>query len=354
MATLPPFRVIIYDSTSARAIGNVLAIIDDAKDIGGSSYANDSGEFFMTLPWNHPQISVISPLQTHYSIQKRIGGTYTDTFVGLIDDYDATRDEVVFYGRDYLSLLATSITTSTTSYNNTAITSIISTELNSAISATNSRMAFITANISTASTTATVISAFESRLHFIQGLIQILQADGTTRPILQSPASSFSTFNFNPNQGSDLEDIRLEYGGLLQDFRYNPGYSSLITTEKAIGQKRDGASILYSTQTYASPATYGLIESPEVFLDIANQTALDNRAKHSARLKGTLGTNVSLSVRVGQLAPFDGYNLGDALRVVINRGIVSVNALYTLWGLEWTGTRDGSEALFLDLRPKDT
>lgn len=354
-----PFRVIIsaVDTAAGRGVGRTVAFIEDAKDIGVAEQANGTGEFFMTLPIDHPQASAIEPLQVHYHVQRWDGSAYASIARGIVDDYSANADEVVFYGIDYLGLLSGTITAANTSYTNTAVGTIISQQLTAARSFANSRVNFIgMGTIEATSTTTTVISAFQDRLQFISQLADILMSDRSVRSIIQvSPRSSDSpSFNFTENQGQDRENIRLEYGGLVNDFLYEPGYGSLVTSVNAVGQKREGASILYSSQSYADRTVYGLIQGAAFFLDVVNQTALDGMAKREARRRGRVGKVVGLGLRVAQFAPWDGFDLGDSLRVIIRRGIVNVNALYTLWGLEWIGKIDGSEELTLSLAPKDT
>lgn len=356
-----PHRIVLYDVDTAagRGRGNVAAVISDAKEIGGSEYVNAPGEFFFTLPQDHVQINSIHPLQQHYRLDRFNARTdaYETLFVGLLDDYEAGADEVTFYGRDYLSLFETTISGSNTSYSNAFIGSIITDQLTSARAEANSRVNFITAGtIDTTTTTTTVLTSYQSRLQFMAGVAEIVASDRSVRPVIQiTPRTSSGafTFNFTENKGSDKEDVRLTWGGNVSDFRYRPGYGNLRTRIAAIGQKREGASLLFSTQVSASEVSYGWIADSAVFIDVVNQTALDNKTKRRARQLGRVGTGVSLAIRTDNLAPYDGFDMADSVRVVINRGPVAVNALYTCWGLEWTGHSNGSESLFLDLLPKD-
>ena len=360
MSTPTPFLVELTNIGASRGRGTAVAQIDDAKDIGVSEYANQGGECFFTLPYNHPAISNCVPLQRHVRVLRWNGSVYTPIWNGLLDDYEAERDEVVFYGTDYLGLLAGSITSQSTSYSSQFVGTVIQAQLSTAINEANSRVGFIgLGSIDSTSTTATLLSSFEPRLNFIGGIINILIADRSVRPVISvTPRTaalngSFS-FTFSENQGSDKENVRLEYGGLVRDFRYAPGYGDLATRIYGIGVKREGATVLYSTQTYANEATYGWIARPALYQDIINQTALDQRVKRDARRAARVGKKVALILRVNGLAPWDGFDLGDSVRVVISRGIVSVNQLYTVWGLEWVGQKNGSEDLFLSLTPKET
>lgn len=362
MATLAPFRVKLWDiAASDRGRGNQVAFIEDAKDIGVSAYANEGGEAFFTLPMNHPAIDEVSPWLRHYEVSRLDinSGTYSTIGVGLIDDYDATDNEVIVYGRDYLSLFDISISAATQSYSNATYSSIIQAELSLAINAgdfittgKSPAKAITLGSIESTADTTTVLTSYQSRLEFVRQLCEILASDDSTRPIVKVSRISPFTVTFEKNAGADREGVRLEYSGAVNGFRLTPGFSDFATRGYAIGQKREGASLLFSVQEHASSGTYGIIQRSTVFLDVVNQGALDRKTRRYARDLGTLNKNLSLRIRSGAIAPVTGWDIADSVRVVINRGLVSLNDLYTVWGWEWTGMKDGSEDLFLDLLPK--
>jgi hypothetical protein len=361
VAKLAPFRVRLWDMTANRNRNNQVALIDDAGDIGVSAYANEGGEMFFTLPMNHPQIAEIQPWLRHYEVSRLdiATGTYSAIGVGLIDDYDASPDEVVVYGRDYLSLFELSISSANTSYTNATYSSIITAELSAAIFQPSVTTKSVTRHISlgtisSVSETTTVLTSYQRRLEFLRELLLIMASDDSTRPIISVSRTSPFTVNFGANVGSDKNNVRLEYGGAVNGFQFNPGFSDFATFVDAIGQKREGASILFSAQTYADASVYGVIQRGEVFIDIVNQAMLDRRTKRAARRVGTPNKNVSLRIGSGKVAPVTGWDIADSVPVVIDRGLVNINALYTIWGWEWIGKKDGSEDLFLDLLPKQT
>lgn len=361
MSTLAPFKVKLWDiNASDRSRGTLKAIIKDARDIGVSSYANEGGEMFFTIPWNHPQIAEIKPWERHYEVSRlnRSSDTYDVVGVGLLDDLSATPNEVVVYGTDYLSLFDLSISGSNTSYTSQSIGTIIQAELSAAIFQPTETDKSVTrhltlGSIDTTTTTTTVLSSLQSRLEFIRQVIDIYQSDSSVRPIVSVTRSAAFTVSFTSNKGSDQTATRLEYGGLIQDFLYDPGFANFGTHAWAIGQKRDGATVLTSHQTFASGATYGIIQKATLFIDVVDQTALNNKTKRFARDIGTVGKNLALALRVHGLGPWEWGELADSLPIVIDRGLVQLNALYTVWGQEWIGKADGSEELFLSILPKE-
>ena len=362
MSTIPPFVVKLWDvATADRGRGTLKAIITDARDVGVSSYANEGGEMFFTLPYNHALIDECNPWLRHYEVSRlnRISGTYDVVGVGILDDTDETPDEVVVYGRDYLSLFNASISGANTSYTSTDYGTIISNVLTAAINqpgeTDKSVTKFITlGTIETTSQTTTVITSLQPRLDFIRQVIEIYQSDSSVRPILSVTRSTPITVSFQSNAGVDRNTNRHEFGGTINDYRYVPGFTDFGTHAWAIGQKREGASILTSHQTYASGATYGIIQKATLFIDIVNQSALDRKTKRFARDIGTVGKNVSLGIRLNSVAPWEWGELADSLPTVISRGRTQVNGLYTVWGQEWIGLANGSEDLFLSILPKET
>lgn len=366
------FRVSLWDTSGTdRGRGNLVAVIDDALNPGVQTVANDAGLAFFTLPYNHPQIgqvvdsATMSPLLRHYEVARiAADGTSSVVGVGLLDDYDHTANEVVIYGRDYLSVLETTITASKQSYSSQTIGGILTSQLSTntigaAITEPNSRLGFFGLGTIDATTTTLplIYTSFEPRLHFIRSVIAIWAADASVRPLISASRSSPWQFTFQQNAGSDKSDVRLEWGGNVTAFHYKPGWGMMRTGFDVVGQKRDGASVLYSEQTTSqiSQPTYGWIHEGQVFIDITDQTALDQRARRAVRLSKNRGAAIALTLRSGSLAPWDGYDLMDSVPVYIKRGLVNLTGdLHTIWGLTWKGKPDGSEELSLILQPKMT
>lgn len=379
MSTLAPFIVKLWDiNATTRGRGTLQAVFEDAKDIGVSAYANQGGEMFMTIPWNHPQVSQILPWQRHYEVTRYNPATGNYEFVGagLLDDFESDANEIIAYGTDYLGALDLSISAATTSYTSTLIGTIISAQLSSATTASNSITKFVNVGTIDATTqTVTVLTSYQPRLQFIQQLIDIWQSDSSVRPIISvdistSLGSTVVSVNFSSNKGSDQLTRLYEWGGLVNDFRYSAGYKDFATYGYSLGQKREGASILFSTQSYASPVDFGRIERATVFLDVVNQAALDRKAKRFARKIGTPERAVSFGLRVNKVGPWEWGSFGDSIPVRIDRGLVQTGStgntifgvtnrtdidysLYTVWGQEWIGKKNGSEDLFLSVAVKE-
>lgn len=357
----PRFVVTLWDIDAAtRGRNSVKAVISDARDVGVSAYANEGGEMFFTLPYNHPQVAECQPWLRHYEVRRlNSSGTYDVVGVGLLDDFDATPEEVIVYGRDYLSLFDRSISGANTSYTSIDIGTIIQTELSAAINLLPSSGVSVAKHITlgtieSTGQTVTVLTSYQPRLQLCRQLVDIWQSDSSVRPIIAVSRSSPFTVSFQKNAGTNNNAYRLAYGGLINDFRYVPGFTDFATRVYAVGQKREGASLLFATADYASAALYGVIQVPRLFIDVVDQAALNRKTQRAARTVGTVGKNLAIGLRLNQIGPWEWGSLGDSLPISISRGIVSLSGLYTVWGQEWIGKADGSEDMFLSILPQET
>lgn len=385
------YRIVLWTiSGTKRGRGTISAIIHDAKNIGVSSYLNEGGEVFFTLPYNHPQIAECVPQERHYRIDRfdEEAGRYITLSQGLLEDYDATDNEVVFYGIDYMGVLTKTITTPSTTqtytYTNKTFANIYQSEMTQAVTATNSRLGFIDFAMSTvigenmiwthtntyplvinsSTNTYSIYTGGEARALFIQNLANIAMAGTTTKVVFGNTLESdtelyngfFCDMNWSPTPNNN---IVLEYGGNVKSFAYSPNFRSLLTRSLLIATN-SGATVSkiwssIATGTAAPTSTYGLIDGISAAEDIKSQEAADARAAHNLYQSSPDKIKmISIAVKDGSIVPFKRYRLGDDIRVRIKRGIVNVDASITLRGQRYVGNSDGSESLWFDFFIRDT
>lgn len=101
------YQILIHEANGTDfAKGTLTAVIQDARDIGVQLYANDTGSAFWTLPVTHPVLPLLKPLEQHYTVQRQNdSGVYESIAGGFVSDYDASREEVVVSGVDYMTVL---------------------------------------------------------------------------------------------------------------------------------------------------------------------------------------------------------------------------------------------------------
>jgi len=369
----PAFRIRIFKMGANRAPGVLAAEITDASNVGASEYFNAGGEFYFTIPATHPQVAVIEPYQVHYSLDVHTEEGWRAKAYGLITDFDATEDEVIFYGMDYLAVLArlveerfdpTNAELPTdkggAKYVDKTIDYIIKDQLNKSRTTTNSPLAFITlGDVPAMPEKVTIYASFQHRLPFIGGLIDSYRA-GTgrkTRLVCERDAAGAFKWRVLNDPGLDRDNLRMEYGGLVQGFRTVP-FSGWGTAVNAVGRTTLGTKV-YSARKVAagiSEATYGAWPTTTMYQDIDDLNDLRRRTAQAAAQVAKVGKLMGIGIRVGSLGIKDMWDICDSVPILIQRGVVDTtrfgSGYWTIWGWNWQSYPDGHADLNLTLAPR--
>lgn len=380
------FRIVLreVDKTAGRGPkATPVAVITDASNIGAATYANSPGEFFFTLPIDHPQIGACEPYQTHYAVEQYVGDQWIERFAGLLDDFDATDDEIVFHGVDYLGLLAMSVderydkakpeksyTDGGSKYTDVQIHTMIGDLIDTGKAQTDSTYGFITRPTSGSlwevlPERVSLTTTYNQHLSTISGLLDShKQGTGVrTRLWVQRTAPQTYRWRLTDDYGKDRENIRLEYGGLINGFRLVAfgDYGSMV---HGIGRIREQLKPYYEKAESPindgiSTATgvWGRVSKAAVWQDLQDENDLKRRVQEMAMKVGKIGKRVALAIRVGDLDPFDGYDIYDSVPVIIQRGAVDTqrfgSGLWTIHGVAWKLYPDGHADLTLTVLPKE-
>jgi hypothetical protein len=383
----PPFRIRIFGMGANRGPGILLAELTDASNVGASEFYNTAGEFFFTLPVNHPQVAVIEPYETHYSLEIHTEEGWRPKAFGLMVDFDANENEVVFYGTDYLGLLSRSVEErfdptnadlptdkGGAKYVNATISSIITDQLNKAKAIANSPVGFITVgDIASLPEKITIYASFKQRLPFIAGLIESAKA-GTgrkTRLVCERAVNGSFKWRLLYDSGIVRDNILLEYGGMVDGFRAVP-YSGWGTSITAVGRTALGTKVYaaVAVATGVDETKMGHWPSNASYADLDDLNDLRRRAAQAANKIGKIGKRMGLSLRVHSLGLKDGWNITDTLPVLIQRGVVDTRRWggtidtahpenskpghWTIWGWTWNSAPDGHTSMVLSLLPSES
>ena len=374
----PPFRIRIYavDLTAGkgRGPGKLLAELTDAANVGASEFYNTAGEFFFTLPAIHPQAAVIEPYQCHYELQLHTGQGWRGVAYGLITDFDATDDEVVFYGQDYLAVLGRmveerfssvdaelSVDKGGAKYVTKSIDFIIKDQLTKEQAKPNSPLGFIAVgDVAAMAEQVTIYASFKQRLPFIAGLIDSSRA-GTgraTRLVAERDVNGNWKWRVLYNPGVVRDNLRMEYGGLVQGFR-TVAFGAWGTAVNASGRTVQGLKV-YSARSVApgiSEATYGAWPTTALYQDIDDLNDLQRRSAQSAAKVAKVGKQMGIGLRVNGLNLKDGWDITDHMPVAIKRGVVDTSRFgsgyWTCWGWTWHSHPDGHQDMVLSLLPRE-
>lgn len=382
-----PWRIVIrnmYQSdgvtkTTGRGPGQVVAILEDAKNVGASLMYNSPGEAHWTLAVDHPQISVIEPKQTHYAIEFRQGDGWREAYAGLVWNVDATDRDVVFYGIDYLALLdrvvddrydpanadRDALSSSGSKYSNDTIKTIVLNQLQKAQAKANSPVGFITVatgNIAAMNEKVTVYSTYQPVLNFVTGLLESHRAGQAlnTRISVQKTTTGYK-WVVQDNPGTLRENLRMRYGELVQGYRVKPFGDDWATRVDAMGRDKDGLKVRYSSQKAPGidEATWGRFDYPTFIDGISDGNDLARRARQMITGLSMLGRQMGIGLRSGVLQPRDGYDLMDRFPVEIVHGAIDTGQFghdeeWVAVGITWQALQRGDSTTVLTLLPKES
>ena len=370
-----------------RVPGYNVAVIEDAANIGASEMYNSGGELFFSLPAIHPQVSVIEPYQVHYVLEQYRGESWRMIAQGLITDFDATDNDVIFYGQDYVALLGRQVderfnpdvsadaeadlwpdTGAGSKYVNRTIREIVIDQLQRSIHTAGSPLSWFTlGSIAPMEERISIWVSFKERLPFIAGLIESHKAGTGKRTRLMAQRAPNGGFSWivKDDAGRDRPNLRMEYGGLVQGFRVIP-FGNFSTRLNAIGRVYNQLKVEYVTARAPAPTgqdaswyeeNYGVYSTAEMYQDVSDINDLKRRAKQAISRSVRVGKALALHLRPGALAIKDGWDICDSVLVDIDRGVVSTTRMgsgyWTIWGWTWELKPNGEEDITLSLLPKE-
>jgi hypothetical protein len=374
-----PWRLVFRSMGANRGPGTTVGIITDAKNVGASELFNSPGELHFTVPKDHPQISVLEPRQTHYSVQFRTGDGWYEKFAGLLTDFDATDTDVVFYGIDYLGLLDFIVderydpsnpekasekggSKYVTSGKN-SIRYIVIDQLTRAKGLANSPVGFITVgSIATMSETLTVYSTYAPTLQFVVGLLDSHRAGTGKRTRLKVRRTNTGGYEFvvQDNPGQVRDNLRMRYGELVQGYRVVAFGQDFATRIHGIGRGKDGIKVMYDKMTGQGipEATWGRFTRVQLFDGVSDANDFKRRIRQAAMQSGKLGKQLGIGLRSLVLQPKDGYEVCDVFPIDIEDGSVSTEAFgsgyWACVGVTWqTNAQDGKQETTITFQPRE-
>lgn len=383
-----PVRVVLRDMGADRKPGTIKAIIEDPANLGISAYVNEPGEMYFTLPATHPQAGECEPYERHYAVQQYRNGNWKDVANGILTDFDASADDIIVYGIDYLGFLAFSIDTrfppspeaadlnkSTddggSRYVNKHIDFIIADQLERAIAAEDSPLGFFHMGHIDDLTMGglleiSIYSSFVQRLDFVRGLLDSYRQGTGIRSRLKARKDPSQAdrweWDVRADPGIDRDNLRMEYGSLVQGFRVIGFTDTFATKVHGIGREPYSTVLRYHMWPEegapdSEMGRWGNIAKANIWQDIIDKNDLRRRVRQMYVESNKVGKRIALGLRVHSLQPWDGFDLTDNIPLDIVRGMVDTNrygsGYWTIWGQEWRVFPDGHDELTLVIRPKE-
>ena len=196
-------------------------------------------------------------------------------------------------------------------------------------------------NVVGSDTTRKVISrtvADEDFFSFLQEMVAVSRADSPSGSWKQDTVFDISleedtpTFTFLRDVGTDKPDVRLELDSEITNFTLTEDASGIRNSIRGL-TVTDAPKVLTTTQTdTASSTAYYLRDIGIVFPSADKQSALVEKAKDYLKEKKDVRKDVAVEFASG-LKPFDGYQMGDGVKIVVNRGRVAIDEFYRVVGM---------------------
>jgi len=160
-----------------------------------------------------------------------------------------------------------------------------------------------------------------------------------------------------PVTSASISAGALRYPENVKSYQYTPGLArvrndiTIVSADASIsGSSTSTAVIAASASDSAGIASYGRIEMVTSSSGYADGTQASKEAQRLiTNLKAANSKQVSLSVVVDGLDIWNGWDVGDSIRVTIKHGAVIIDEPFVISGARWFGSRDGSERIELDL-----
>jgi hypothetical protein len=381
---------------TGRGPGRPVAIIEDMKSMAVSEYHNGPGELYFTLPNSHPQIGSLLPWETHWAFEQYTSEGWTEKAAGWLIDYDATDEETVFYGLDYLGTLsmmhderfnpeqAPDVAATLwpedgggAKYVVRRIDSIIMDQIDRAIHTPNSNVGFfVRGAIASMPETVTIFCTLAERLEFMSGMLDSHRAGtGKRTRLLVNKVRTWATpfswedeyrFEVHDNPGQVRPDLMMRDGELVQGFRIVP-FGDFATRSLGIGRTDTGFRLEYDITSMIPPSgqdgdfferNYGRITRVNYWDNIIDLNDLKRRNLQYAAQVGSIGKRLGLGLRVDAIGLKDGWDIGDSVPVDITRDPVDTTAMggegyWTIWGWAYFLQNDGHAELITTLLPKE-
>lgn len=340
MAAIPKYVFVIKDSS-----GNQYEF-ERSTNRAYENYENDIGRCRFFIPHNDLKLSSSSVSVDSLS-QILIYRNGTLVWQGVVQIVQDTVDGTWVYGETFMATLGWYGVRYNQVYTAAAIGSIITDEYDNIESRSGN---FISSKITQGTIESPYISATANNLtitrtlfneNFLSFLKQMVLAGRAemTSTFAQNTVFNISfsettpTFSFLRNVGSNKSDVVLELDSEIVDFNIPRDFRDVSNQVKGLAIA-SGPTVISATysDTTSNTAWYRREFYP-FFNNITAQGELNQRSSNFLEDRKEPRRDMKLRLAQG-LVPFDGYVMGDSIKIRINRGRVSIDEFRRVIGME--------------------
>lgn len=365
---MPEYRVQVYDTDSSAgfAPGDMVAEFAHAKNIGYANYLNDVGEAFWTI--NQGDINAraaVKNAEGHGHVKIIRNGDVV--WRGILAEHDANQSDAILYAYSYESLFYTLLSFWNMTWESKSIAGASGRPVNDLWSlakgtygagpyypysplefaTTGTLQAPVTTSNGSTAITLESYKLYWRRLLFAFKELSAIASSDTTNicyfelAFTNDPTDDDITFNFWKDRSTDITQTRLYYPDTIVDWsdRNIPILDRNDLRAVGTGAREQ---LFRSIQQKATGAkgyqTVGRKMEPIYLSWVRDEAELDRVAK--LRLARALRDNIGLYLRLranqGVFLPTHAtgatHNLGDRIKVKIDRGVTQVDGYLFLEG----------------------
>lgn len=330
------YRWVIHDKATDMDIADVT----DSRNKSFSINLNQEGTAQFTMNLSNALASSefvgLGRKDLHiYRNNTRVWGGEIAAFDGTVD---ATGEDFNVVARSYESLLKDRYTGAAKQFNAVDAGQVAWTMINESQQLTNGDFGITSGEIQA--------SVLRTRLFEYKNIYEAISELSEVENGIEWEITPYKEFNvYYPQMGTDrsTEDI-LEYGGNVEQVRF--AYDFLEPGNRAIVLGAgSGAGISYADEYDTTSRTlYGLRERVVPFKDVSDQTTLDAKANRVLEeRKNPIESLEVVQARGAGILAFTRVNLGDQVRVKVKQGLLDVDGVYRVRGLNVEIANDGTE-----------
>lgn len=359
----PTYRVQVraFADTVTFGPGDLIAEFDNPMNVGWADYANDVPEAYFTVH----QDSRLLPLLRGYEGRCHVWIYRDDDLVhqGWWLEHDATPNDVVIYSYGYLAGTYWLHTDWNQEWTSQTVGQIVTDLWNRAQTThTQSNVGFVAdgtievpVTTSGGATPLTLPSyrAYYKRILFaLKEMAAISMSDTTNAVLFEIPPAASPVFNFWKNRGVDRPDLRFDWGdskiAWFSDQKLPVWQRSELL---AVGSAPNNVLLRKSVSDATTLDLIGRRQEAVYLSWVRDETELDRVMR--LRLAKAMRTDIDLTLRFhpGAVIPLHaagaGYNATDRAKVVIDRGITSVDDYLRVIGTQVVALRGAEHVRFL-------
>lgn len=340
MAALPKYVFLVVDSS-----GNQYEF-ERCTNRAWEYYENDSGRCRFFIPKNDLKLNTTSVSDGSLS-EIRIYRNGSLVWQGIVQIVQDTVDGTWVYGETFLATLGWYGVRYDQAYTSTAVGTVVENEYDNIVARSNN---FLADRVTKGTIQAPYISNTTSNLTitrtlFHENFLSLLkQMVLTSRAEMTSSWSQYTVFNisfsettptftFYRNVGSNQADVVFELDSEIVDFNIPRDMRDIANSVKGLAIS-SGPAVITNTQTDSSSQNnWYLREHYPFFNNVTASDDLSQRTENYLYERKDPRREMKIRLAAG-LVPFNGYSMGDFVKVRINTGRVNIDEYRRVIGME--------------------